>query len=191
MLQAQTMGEPGPGEATTERRRLSLWNQQRAVSYEGMADGTRCRNNNSNVGAFSTDMGRAASRMETRSQTTPKPHDSVNRPNENSERVLDSWYTSNYMPPSTPHRVGMLSSAGLVARTEQGPCTETPAPTAGQRIGSWLTTYRHSDDGAGAAFNSFEDVFQLMDMPHTLNDPFSQAQLGILDVNGVYIGSSR
>ena len=51
---------------------------------------------------------------------------------------------------------------------------------AGRNTAGWPAANGYYDGGA-ATFSGFDEVFQLMDMPHTLNDLSSQPQLGLLD----------
>jgi hypothetical protein len=60
---------------------------------------------------------------------------------------------------------------------------------AGQGLSGWDAADA-SFDGTGGTFNVFEDVFQLVDMPHTLNEPFSQPQFGLFDMAGQYAPNS-
>jgi hypothetical protein len=175
------MSESVPGQNMTGRAYSPATSQPRATSRETDIDG-----NNSNDP--STDQYNKPPRLEdleARSQTTSEGYGSENHSKQHSNEAMDLSHDSHNARHLDPQRANNPYSVGLESQIdhtlkENTKTSINTAYLAGQNIENW-PSINSLFDNTGDALRGFDDIFQLVDMPHILNDQFSQTQSRVFD----------
>jgi hypothetical protein len=181
-LNAKTMGDAAPEQNATGRTYSPITSQRSTASRDTAVDG-------GNSSGGSMDQYISASRMEdleSRPQAITR-YESETNPNQSTDEAMAFSQASHNTRNLDPQRVGISYPTGLEAQTEfpSRQSCETPANAAylaRQNIGSW-PPMNNLFNSAGDALNGFDDIFQLVDMSHILNDQLSQTQPGVYDMH--------